>query len=94
MSQLKRLLAAMQSTTVRRVIMPPSVSDLINGKAKVLDESKFTELVKVQFYNDCSPKRKRSSKADSVVFIAFRKEDIFESRGGETTRRMHPVARA
>ena len=87
MSQVKRLLAAMQSPTVRRVIMPQSVSDLINGKAKVLDESKFTELAKVQFYVDCIfkntlPKPKLCPRGDLIRFVSFLTEDMFRSRGG------------
>jgi len=83
--------------------MPKSVSDLINGKAKVLDQSKFTELVKCQFYNNIEKKKTETAKettcpkGDAVLFISFLKIDMFGSMEGvsicyHSTSSLHPFS--
>ena len=78
-SNLKRLLAAMQTASVEVLIMPEAIVELINSVADVLDVSKFTNLVKVRYYNRLQ-KANLCRKGDSMLFVSFKKTDILNSK--------------
>lgn len=84
---LKRFLAAMQSESVDILIMPESIVELINGLANVLDSRLATDLVKVRFFksfnipkNQSLGQRNLSLKGDSVLFKAYKKKEIIDSK--------------
>lgn len=90
-SNLKRLLAAMQTQWVEVLIMPGVIVELINSVADVLDVSNFTNLVKARYYNKPQRKKNLCPKGDSMLFVSFKKADVLKSKVSTSSSFLHSI---
>lgn len=81
----------MQTQSVEVLIMLGVIVELINSAADVLDVSKFTNLVKAQYYNRLQLTPHLCPEGESMLFVSFKKADILDSKVYTSSSFLHPT---